>query len=336
MTAEVVKLVVTVAAAVLSVAAAPSVSRRAAASIVQVTGESTGVAGALPANGLDSGASRLSIAVAITVPRFSGAAVVDAVGCGSWVAVALTCDAAAVMVGDGVTAATARGVTVSLTTPTGSDCAVALGRAGVLEVWLPDAPDTSVAAVARAGDEGASFSAPLRFGRLLVGDAVEVGAVNWSGPAAALVRPVAGRVVCDPAGPDDADGVAGVPVVADEPVLAAPLRIGLPGAAALVPDDADALLDADCVDSVDEPVDVEAPELGDVDPELPGSAPATPAPPKVTAASPIAAPTKAATSGDASANTLAVPSIPTPLTGRLQPVVPRSVRIDVLASMCAT
>jgi hypothetical protein len=138
-------------AAVLSVVAAPDVSRRAAASIVQVNGVSAGALGVLPANGLPSGARRFSIAVVTTVTRLGGAAVVDTVGCWSCGAGARTCDVAAVEVADGVTAA-ATGVTA--TTPTGPECAAALVRAAVPEVRVPDA---SVLVVGTSEDEVAAL-----------------------------------------------------------------------------------------------------------------------------------------------------------------------------------
>ena len=88
-------------------------------------------------------------------------------------------------------------------------------------------------------------------------------------------------------------------------VVAVPVTAGLPGAEALSPGAADG------ADAADEPLDVEAPErpgrcdtgesdeaevVGDLDPEPPGSAPAAPAPPKITATSPTAAPTSTAMS----------------------------------------
>lgn len=155
--APVARPLVTVLAAVLSFGAAPNFSRRAAASIIQVTGVSAGAAGALPANGL-TGASRLQIAFVITVTGSRGAAVVNTVGCWSCVAGALSCDMAAVMEADGVTAAAVTGVTATLTASTGSGNAAAPGCAAVPEMRVPDA---SVAAVGRAGDVGASLSAPL-------------------------------------------------------------------------------------------------------------------------------------------------------------------------------
>jgi hypothetical protein len=117
---------------------------------------SAGAVGVLPADGLH-GARRFPIAVVTIVTRLRGAAMVDTVGCWSCSAGALTCDVAAVEVADGVTAA-ARGVTASLTEPTGPECAAALGRAAVPEARVPDA---SVLVVGRSGDEDAAFRARL-------------------------------------------------------------------------------------------------------------------------------------------------------------------------------
>jgi hypothetical protein len=70
---------VTPDAAVLSDVAALEVSRRAAASIIQVTGVPAGELGEVPADGLHGGASRLPIAVVTTVSTSRGAAVLDTV-----------------------------------------------------------------------------------------------------------------------------------------------------------------------------------------------------------------------------------------------------------------
>lgn len=117
-----------VVAAALSVDVVPSVSRRAAASITQDTGVSAGAAGALPADGLNSGASRLPMAVMTAVTGSRGAAVPV--------------------------------VTASLSAPTGSDTGTAAARdcAAVPEVSVPDA---FVAAAGGACVERASLSAAV-------------------------------------------------------------------------------------------------------------------------------------------------------------------------------
>ena len=70
----VVRLLVTLDAAVLSDVVALEVSRRTAASIIQLTGVSAGEVGVVPADELHSGASRLSIVVVTTVSGCRGAA----------------------------------------------------------------------------------------------------------------------------------------------------------------------------------------------------------------------------------------------------------------------
>jgi hypothetical protein len=127
-TVAVVRPLVSVVAAVLSVDAVADVSRRAAASVTQVTGVSAGAVGALPATELHSGASRLPMAVRMAVTGSRGAAVAV--------------------------------VTASLTAPTGSDTGTAAAPdcAAVPEVSVPDA---FVVAADGAGVERASLCAPL-------------------------------------------------------------------------------------------------------------------------------------------------------------------------------
>jgi hypothetical protein len=101
-------------------------------------------------------------------------------------------------------------------------------------------PDAFVAAAGGADDERASLSAPVGFGRL------------W---------------VADPAGPNGADDVAAAPEVADEPLRAAPVCLGLPDAAAFVPAGADSLLGAGSADDVAAPTDDLSDDAVDVVPD---------------------------------------------------------------------
>jgi hypothetical protein len=114
-------------AAALSPDAVPDVSRRAAASIIKDTGVSAGAAGALPAGGLNNGASTVPMVVtAVTGSRGAAVAV----------------------------------VIVSLSAPTGSDTrtAAAPDCSAVPEVGVPDA---FVVAAGGVDDERTSLSAPV-------------------------------------------------------------------------------------------------------------------------------------------------------------------------------
>ena len=205
----------------LGVAAAPSVSRRAAASITQDTGVSAGIAGALPANGLNSGASKLPMAVMTAVTGSRDAAVPV--------------------------------VTASLSAPTGSDTATAAAPdcAAVPEVSVADAV---VAAADGACIERTSLSAAVCFGRPWVADparpngaddvaaASEVADEPLRAARACLGRPDAAAFV--PAG---ADSLLGADSDAD---VAAPADDLSDDAVVVVPDEAEAFDDL-VVDEVD-------------------------------------------------------------------------------------
>lgn len=159
----VVRLLVTGAAAGVSEVGALDVSRRAAASIIHVTGVCPGALGVLPADGLHSGANRLPIAVVTTLSRSRGPAALVAF-CWFSVAGTPTSDAAAVIATGDVTAGPATGVMASFNARAGLDCGVALGGAAALEVVLTE---LFVGGVVWAGGEAASPGRALCFRRLV-------------------------------------------------------------------------------------------------------------------------------------------------------------------------
>jgi hypothetical protein len=77
----VVRLFVTTLAALLRLGAVAKDSRRAAASIVHVIGDSTGAVGELPANGFKKALTTVDIAVVTTSTGSCGTVAVGTTGC---------------------------------------------------------------------------------------------------------------------------------------------------------------------------------------------------------------------------------------------------------------